>query len=138
MKKILHNTPKNSYENAITSIHRKAEQIKKQKYQRQLELKQQMHEQKVRKEQQNLERQYSSLNDQINTEWKNFHATYYGNDCRGCSGITATGINVQETIYFKNLRIVAVDPTIIPLGTIVEIKTPNERFRAIAADKGGL
>ncbi|TDY01846.1 UNVERIFIED_CONTAM: 3D (Asp-Asp-Asp) domain-containing protein [Lysinibacillus xylanilyticus] len=137
LNKIFQNTPKNSYENAITTIRSKVEQIKKQKYQMQLELKQRMHEEKIRKEQHNLEKQYSSLNNKINTEWRNFHATYYSNDCRGCSGITATGINVQETIYFKNLRIVAVDPTIIPLGTIVEIQTRNERFKAIAADKGG-
>lgn len=140
IKKVLQNTPKSSYENAITTIVTKAEQIKKQKCKRQQELTLLKREQELRKKQVRLEKQHkhSSIEEnKANIEWLTFHATYYGKDCSGCSGITATGINVRKTIYFKGFRIVAVDPTIIPLGTIVEIRTPNERFNAIAADKGG-
>ncbi|MFJ6207278.1 3D domain-containing protein [Lysinibacillus sp. NPDC092081] len=139
-KSIFQNTPKSSYENAIKAIVTTAEQLKKQNYERQRELKRLMREQEIRKERLRLEKQqkeFSVKENKVNIKWLNFHATYYGKDCIGCSGVTATGINVRKTIYFKGLRIVAVDPTIIPLGTIVEIKTPNERFKAIAADKGG-
>lgn len=138
-KSIFQNTPKSSYENAIKAIATSAEQIKKQKYERQQELKRLLCEQEIRKERLRLEKQQKeiSVKEHKDIKWLNFHATYYGKDCIGCSGVTATGISVHKTIYFKGLRIVAVDPTIIPLGTIVEIKTPNERFKAIAADKGG-
>lgn len=70
-------------------------------------------------------------------KWMQFNASYYGPDCYGCSGITVTGINVRETYYYNGMRIVAVDPKVISLGTIVEIRTPYESFIAIAADKGG-
>ncbi|MCS1382559.1 3D domain-containing protein [Lysinibacillus sphaericus] len=70
-------------------------------------------------------------------KWMQFNASYYGPDCNGCSGITVTGINVHETYYYNGMRIVAVDPKVISLGTIVEIRTPYESFIAIAADKGG-
>lgn len=132
LEAILQNTPKNIHEHAFKMIQREAERIRQENYLRQLEQNRIKRKQEIRKEQ--LKLKNSSLQDQ---KWLNFHATYYGKDCIGCSGITATGINVQKTIYFKDLRIVAVDPAIIPLGTIVEIKTPNEKFKAIAADKGG-
>lgn len=70
-------------------------------------------------------------------DWMTFRATYYGADCGGCSGKTATGIDVRNTIYSNGLRVIAVDPSIIKLGSIVEVKTPNETFRAIAGDTGG-
>lgn len=70
-------------------------------------------------------------------QWIQFEATYYGSDCYKCSGKTAYGINVQSTIYHNGLRIIAVDPNVIPLGSIVEVKTPNEAFKAIAGDTGG-
>lgn len=132
LEAILQNTPKNIHEHAFKMIQREAERIRQENHLRQLEQNRIKRKQEIRKEQ--LKLKNSSLQDQ---KWLNFHATYYGKDCIGCSGITATGINVQKTIYFKDLRIVAVDPAIIPLGTIVEIKTPNEKFKAIAADKGG-
>ncbi|AVK83545.1 hypothetical protein C3943_08185 [Lysinibacillus sp. B2A1] len=132
LEAILQNTPKNIHEHAFKMIQREAERIRQENHLRQLEQNRIKRKQEIRKEQ--LKLKNSSLQDQ---KWLNFHATYYGKDCIGCSGITATGINVQKTIYYKKLRIVAVDPAIIPLGTIVEIKTPNEKFKAIAADKGG-
>ena len=55
----------------------------------------------------------------------------------GCSGRTATGYDVSNTIYYDGMRIIAVDPNVIKLGSIVEIRTPTESFRAIALDTGG-
>lgn len=65
------------------------------------------------------------------------HATYYGPDCAGCSGITATGVNVSNSIYHDGKRVIAVDPNVVPLGSTVEVTTPNETFTAKAADTGG-
>ena len=64
-------------------------------------------------------------------------ATYYNSDCFGCSGITAAGYDVRGTIYADGYRVIAVDPWVIPLGSIVHVQTPFEEFYAIAADVGG-
>lgn len=65
-------------------------------------------------------------------------ATHYTYRCDGCSGITATGIDVTRTIYEKGLRIIAVDPRVIPLGSIVRVKyADGTTFKAIAGDVGG-
>lgn len=66
-----------------------------------------------------------------------FSATYYTATCAGCSGITAGGTDVRGTIYKAGMRVIAVDPTVIPLGTVVRVTTPYETFTAIADDKGG-
>lgn len=65
-------------------------------------------------------------------------ATHYTARCEGCSGITATGIDVTRTIYANGLRIIAVDPQVIPLGSIVRVEyADGTTFKAIAADVGG-
>jgi 3D (Asp-Asp-Asp) domain-containing protein len=58
-------------------------------------------------------------------------ATAYTPYCAGCSGVTATGINVKAN---PNARVIAVDPRIIPLGSKVYIEGLGE---FIAADTGG-
>ena len=63
--------------------------------------------------------------------------TYYVSACEGCSGITAAGHDVRGSIYANGYRVVAVDPWLIPLGTIVYVETPYESFYAIAGDTGG-
>ena len=63
--------------------------------------------------------------------------TYYVSACEGCSGITAAGYDVRGTIYANGYRVVAVDPWLIPLGTLVYVETPYESFYAIAGDTGG-
>ena len=65
------------------------------------------------------------------------NASYYTANCEGCIGITKTGVNVKNTIYYKGMRIVAVDPNVIPLYSILEVSTPNGTFKAIALDTGG-
>lgn len=69
--------------------------------------------------------------------WMTFNGSYYGSNCYLCSGITAVGIDVRNTIYYDGLRIIALDPKVIPLWSIVEVKTPNESFKALVADTGG-
>ncbi|WP_217588366.1 G5 and 3D domain-containing protein [Lentibacillus saliphilus] len=58
-------------------------------------------------------------------------ATAYSAYCNGCSGITATGINLKANPYKK---VIAVDPNLIPLGTRVWVEGYGE---AIAGDTGG-
>lgn len=68
----------------------------------------------------------------------NMNATHYSAFCpTGCTGVTATGIDVSNTIYHKGKRIVAVDPKVIPLGSIVRVTGSGYDFEAIAADTGG-
>ena len=64
-------------------------------------------------------------------------ATYYTAECKGCIGITKSGVDVRDTIYYEGKRIVAVDPEVIPLGTEVIVRTDNgEEFAATAQDIG--
>ncbi|MGD6875822.1 3D domain-containing protein [Bacillus infantis] len=58
------------------------------------------------------------------------NATAYTASCKGCSGITYTGLNLKKNPYAK---VISVDPRIIPLGSKVYV--PGYGM-AIAADKG--
>jgi len=58
-------------------------------------------------------------------------ATAYTAKCSGCSGITATGINLNKD---PNAKVIAVDPNVIPLGSKVHVEGYGE---AIAGDTGG-
>jgi 3D (Asp-Asp-Asp) domain-containing protein len=84
-----------------------------------------------------LERRIEELQNQ--PEWTTFEATAYVADCDGCSGITKTGYDVRDTVYTpEGLRVIAVDPAVIPLGTAVEIRLADGRtFKAKAIDVGG-
>lgn len=58
-------------------------------------------------------------------------ATAYTAYCEGCSGTTANGTDLRAN---PNLKVIAVDPRVIPLGTKVWVEGYGE---AIAADTGG-
>ena len=58
-------------------------------------------------------------------------ATAYGPDCVGCSGISATGMNLKGS---PTPKVISVDPSVIPLGSRVWVEGYGE---AIAADTGG-
>ena len=58
-------------------------------------------------------------------------ATAYTASCEGCSGTTATGINLKAN---PNAKVIAVDPSVIPLGSKVYVEGFGE---ATAADTGG-
>ncbi|WP_227935133.1 LysM peptidoglycan-binding domain-containing protein [Alkalihalobacillus deserti] len=58
-------------------------------------------------------------------------ATAYTASCSGCSGVTATGINL---INNPNKKVISVDPSVIPLGSKVYVEGYGH---AIAGDTGG-
>ncbi|MET0786656.1 MAG: LysM peptidoglycan-binding domain-containing protein [Paenisporosarcina sp.] len=58
-------------------------------------------------------------------------ATAYTAYCPGCSGTTATGIDLRSN---PNQKVIAVDPSVIPLGSRVWVEGYGE---AIAGDTGG-
>ncbi|MEK4027869.1 MULTISPECIES: 3D domain-containing protein [Bacillaceae] len=58
-------------------------------------------------------------------------ATAYTAKCAGCSGVTATGINLNAN---PNAKVIAVDPNVIPLGSKVHVEGYGT---AVAGDTGG-
>lgn len=58
-------------------------------------------------------------------------ATAYTSSCNGCSGRTTTGINLKSN---PNAKVIAVDPSFIPLGSKVYVEGYGY---AVAADTGG-
>lgn len=58
-------------------------------------------------------------------------ASAYTASCSGCSGYTATGINLNAN---PNMKVIAVDPNVIPIGTTVWVEGYGT---AIAGDTGG-
>ena len=68
-----------------------------------------------------------------------FESTAYTNNAGdnktyGGRVLTATGHDVTNSIYYKGMRIIAVDPSVIPLGSVVHIHGVGD---AIALDTGG-
>lgn len=58
-------------------------------------------------------------------------STAYTASCKGCSGVTSTGVNLKSN---PGAKIIAVDPSVIPLGSKVYVEGYGY---AVAADKGG-
>ena len=58
-------------------------------------------------------------------------ATAYTANCNGCSGVTATGVDLNAN---PNAKVIAVDPNVIPLGSKVYVEGYGY---ATAADTGG-
>ncbi|AXH71124.1 putative cell wall binding protein [Bacillus phage BSP38] len=68
---------------------------------------------------------------QTNSQSLTVVATAYTAYCSGCSGVTATGVNLKAN---PGQKVIAVDPNVIPLGSRVYVEGYGE---AIAADTGG-
>lgn len=67
-----------------------------------------------------------------------FTFTYYTAGCQGCSGVTATGVDVRNNSTYDGMRIIAVNPNVIPYWSIVQVTLDNgHTFNAIALDTGG-
>jgi 3D (Asp-Asp-Asp) domain-containing protein len=72
-------------------------------------------------------------NDNAKAEGKTISvsATAYTAKCEGCSGVTATGVDLNAD---PNAKVIAVDPNVIPLGSKVYVEGYGY---ATAADTGG-
>lgn len=68
-------------------------------------------------------------NDSVSKEYY-VSSTAYTAHCNGCSGTTATGINLRAN---PSAKVIAVDPSVIPLGTKVYVEGYGY---AVAADTG--
>ncbi|MCX2885886.1 3D domain-containing protein [Bacillus velezensis] len=64
-------------------------------------------------------------------------SAYIAHCQEGCTGTTRTGVDVTQSIYYKGYRVIATDPSIIPLNSIVEVSIGGKTFKAIAIDTGG-
>ncbi|WP_286197915.1 G5 and 3D domain-containing protein [Bacillus sp. ISL-34] len=58
-------------------------------------------------------------------------STAYTASCKGCSGVTSTGVDLKSN---PGAKIIAVDPSVIPMGSKVYV---DGYGYAVAADKGG-
>ncbi|MGD1413424.1 3D domain-containing protein [Bacillus stercoris] len=75
-------------------------------------------------------------NDDVRTLDIEFSA-YVANCTEGCTGRTKTGVDVTQSIFYKGYRVIATDPSVIPLNSVVLIKVGGSSFKAIAIDTGG-
>lgn len=92
----------------------------------------------ITKEKEEVKQQLVSRGEENNKRVLNVVATAYVSFCdTGCIGKTSIGIDVSNSITVDNMRIIAVDPTVIPLYSIVRVETNSGSFIALAADKGG-
>lgn len=67
----------------------------------------------------------------------NVVGTAYTAYCKGCSGITATGLDLRTN---PDLKVIAVDPRVIKLGSIVRLTSqsyPELNGVYVAGDTGG-
>lgn len=68
----------------------------------------------------------------------NIEFSYYIALCdSGCTGKTATGIDVRNTVTYDGMRIIATDPNVIPTWSIVQFEMNGKMVKAIALDTGG-
>lgn len=68
-----------------------------------------------------------------------FEATAYTAYCAGCTGITRTGHDLRASVYEDGRRVIATDPRVVPLGSIVRVTLADgTTFEAVASDTGGL
>ena len=71
----------------------------------------------------------------------NYKLTHYGADCGACSGITASGVDVRNTIYYNDsqygtVRIVAMSNS-MPMYSIIKIHNYfGNDITAIVLDRG--
>ncbi|MED4136690.1 LysM peptidoglycan-binding domain-containing protein [Priestia megaterium] len=105
-----------------------AEQAQKEQQQAQAE--QAQKEQQAQAEQAQ-QQQPAESSQQASGKSMTVEATAYTANCAGCSGTTATGVDLKAN---PNQKVIAVDPSVIPLGSKVYVEGYGE---AVAADTGG-
>jgi 3D (Asp-Asp-Asp) domain-containing protein len=92
----------------------------------------------VKKENDDLKKQLAQRKEVTNKQRTlTIEASAYTANCKGCSGKTAIGYNVNNTTEYNGYRIIATDPSVIPLYSVVKIETEYNTFKAVAIDTGG-
>ncbi|MGE6831245.1 LysM peptidoglycan-binding domain-containing protein [Priestia megaterium] len=108
-----------------------AEQAQKEQQQAQAEQAQKEQQQAQAQAQQQQQQQPAESSQQASGKSMTVEATAYTANCAGCSGTTATGVDLKAN---PNQKVIAVDPSVIPLGSKVYVEGYGE---AVAADTGG-
>ncbi|MEH7144163.1 3D domain-containing protein [Priestia megaterium] len=106
-----------------------AEQTQEEQQQAQAE--QAQKEQQQAQAEQAQQQQPAESSQQASGKSMTVEATAYTANCAGCSGTTATGVDLKAN---PNQKVIAVDPSVIPLGSKVYVEGYGE---AVAADTGG-
>lgn len=70
----------------------------------------------------------------VNQDLGAFNVSWYGSNCTGCSGITAVGIPVKNTITHQGYGVAAADWSVLPPYSIIEVEGYG---RYIVIDRGG-
>jgi 3D (Asp-Asp-Asp) domain-containing protein len=81
-----------------------------------------------------LYKKYIELKD-LSSGWETYKITAYTSLDNGCDSISATGINIED--LSRHFNFCAVDPEIIPYGSVVLIKFDTGIFPFLAVDCGG-
>lgn len=89
-----------------------------------------------------LNKEIKNLNkyiEDLNSNYINVSASAYIATCKeGCTGNTATGLNVKNTLYYEGRRVIATDPNVIPMYTEVDLHFKDGSVvKAVAMDTGG-
>lgn len=91
---------------------------------------------RLQEENQKLKEEKSELQSRLDSMIP-LEATAYTPNCEGCSGITFTGIDVRGNSFHEGKRVVAVDPSVVPLNRTVRVHTEDGSFLATTQDIGG-
>ncbi|MDN3363162.1 LysM peptidoglycan-binding domain-containing protein [Priestia megaterium] len=108
-----------------------AEQAQKEQQQAQAEQAQKEQQQAQAEQAPKEQQQPAESSQQASGKSMTVEATAYTANCAGCSGTTATGVDLKAN---PNQKVIAVDPSVIPLGSKVYVEGYGE---AVAADTGG-
>jgi 3D (Asp-Asp-Asp) domain-containing protein len=120
-----------SYEEEMTSHEQYVSELKKNAHELNTKLS------RASKRIDQLESENATLKERL-SNFISLEATAYTPYCStGCSGTTASGHFVGNTKTVEGMRVVATDPNVIPLGTIMKVHTNDQTFEAIALDTGG-
>lgn len=97
-------------------------------------------EEKLKKAENENEKLKKELEKYDSLQKLNIVATAYTSKCDGCTGITATGYDVRNTVYKEGYRVVSTDKNVIPMDSLLYIESINDSFEpfvAISSDVGG-
>lgn len=74
-----------------------------------------------------------------NNKTMTMNTSYYGMNCEGCSGTTASGETLSNGQTHKDgYRIVAADTSVLPMNTKIKVTNPDgDSYHAIVLDRGG-